>query len=88
MVLYDRTFESEGGYTLDTAIHDITSQQTTMPFPLALTTFLTETVAMLKGSERRMCMARTVRMLGRGGQRKVAQELGWDRKTIRKGEYE
>jgi hypothetical protein len=35
-----------------------------------------------------MFMAKTVRMLGRGGQRKVARELGWDRTTIRKGEYE
>jgi hypothetical protein len=73
---------------MDTAIHAITPQQKTMPFPLALKTFLTETVVTLKGSERRMFMARTVRMLGRGGQRRVAQELGWDRKTIRKGEYE
>ncbi len=73
---------------MDTAIPTNTAQHKHIPFSPALQTFLTETVATLNGSERRMFMARTVRMLGRGGQRKVARELGWDRKTIRKGEYE
>lgn len=73
---------------MDTAIHPITPQPKNIPLSSAIKTFLAETVATLKGSERRMFMARTVRMLGRGGQRKVAHELGWDRKTIRKGEYE
>jgi hypothetical protein len=73
---------------MDTVMQYITSAQKTSPFPPALKTLLMETAATLTGSERRMFMAKTVRMLGRGGQRKAAHELGWDRKTIRKGEYE
>lgn len=42
----------------------------------------------LKGSARRIFMARTVRELGAGGQRRAARELGWDRETIRKGARE
>lgn len=48
-------------------------------------TWLVETAEALKGSERRRFMARTVKELGRGGQRRAARELGWDRGTIRKG---
>jgi hypothetical protein len=33
-------------------------------------------------------MARTVRALGEGGQRRAEEELGWNRGTIRKGEHE
>jgi hypothetical protein len=33
-------------------------------------------------------MARIVRALGRGGQRYAEGEMGWDRKTIRKGRHE
>jgi hypothetical protein len=33
-------------------------------------------------------MARTVKELGTGGQRRAERELGWDRKTIRKGMHE
>ena len=33
-------------------------------------------------------MARTVRVLGEGGQRRAERELGWNRATIRKGEHE
>jgi len=73
---------------MDTVMHYITSAQKTSPFPPALKTLLMETAATLKGSDLRMFMAKTVRMFGRGGQRKAAQELGWDRTTIRKGEYE
>ena len=73
---------------MDTVIQDMTAGQNTTPFPPSLKTLLLETAARLKGSDRRMFMAKTVRMLGRGGQRKVARELGWDRTTIRKGEYE
>jgi hypothetical protein len=47
-----------------------------------------ETAKQLKGSDRRLFMARIVRSLGRGGQRLAARELGWDRKTIRKGGHE
>jgi hypothetical protein len=39
----------------------------------------------LKGSARRICMARTVQALGEGGQRLAERELGWNRGTIRKG---
>lgn len=44
-----------------------------------------ETAQILQGSERRLFMARVVKMLGRGGQRFVERELGWNRGTIRKG---
>ncbi len=33
-------------------------------------------------------MAKTVRELGRGGQRRAERELGWSRMTIRKGRHE
>lgn len=46
---------------------------------------LIETAKDLKGSARRLFMARTVKALGKGGQRKAERELGWDRQTIRKG---
>jgi Rhodopirellula transposase DDE domain len=49
---------------------------------------LQETGKMLKGSARRLFMARTVRALGEGGQRLAERELGWNRGTIRKGEHE
>ena len=42
----------------------------------------------LKGHERRMFMARVVKALGKGGQSQAARELGWCRKTIRKGQRE
>ena len=42
----------------------------------------------LKGSARRMFMARTVQALGEGGQRLAERELGWNRQTIRKGTQE
>jgi len=42
----------------------------------------------LKGSERRLFLARTVRALGEGGQCQAERELGWNRATIRKGEHE
>lgn len=50
--------------------------------------FLTQTGNALKGSARRIFMAETVRLLGKGGQRKAERELGWDRDTIRKGDGE
>jgi Rhodopirellula transposase DDE domain len=49
---------------------------------------LIKTAKELKGSARRLFMARTVRALGKGGQRKAEEELGWDRGLIRKGEHE
>jgi hypothetical protein len=39
----------------------------------------------LKGSARRMFMARMVQALGEGGQRLAERELNWNRGTIRKG---
>jgi len=42
----------------------------------------------LKGSERRLFMARVVKMLGRGGQVYAEAELKWNRRTIRKGQQE
>lgn len=51
-------------------------------------TFLKETAKSLKGSDRRLFMARTVRELGRGGASLAERELGWNRETIRKGTRE
>ena len=42
----------------------------------------------LRGADRRLFMARTVRMLGPDGQRRAERELGWNRVTIRKGTHE
>ena len=50
--------------------------------------FLSETARTLKGSTRRMFMARAVRNLGAGGQRRAERELGWNRATVRKGRHE
>lgn len=47
-----------------------------------------ETAKQLKGSARRKFMARIVNELGRGGLTYCAQELGWDAKTMRKGQAE
>src|SRR3954469_16597186 len=41
-----------------------------------------------KGSQRRLFMARTVRAMGRGGQRWALEHVGWCRDTIRKGTHE
>ncbi len=49
---------------------------------------LQKTGKALKGSERRLFMARTVKELGKGGQRRAQVLLGWDRSTIRKGMHE
>ena len=42
----------------------------------------------LKGVKRRLFMAKTVQVFGRGGQRMAEKELQWDRETIRKGMHE
>jgi hypothetical protein len=47
-----------------------------------------ETAKQLQGSERRLFMARIVKVLGAGGQRYAERELKWDRTTIRKGMHE
>src|SRR5438105_15878249 len=49
---------------------------------------LVNTAKDLKGSVRRMFIARTVQALGEGGQRLAERELGWNRGTIRKGTHE
>ena len=42
----------------------------------------------LTGSDRRLFMARVVKMLGRGGQVYAEAEMNWNRRTIRKGRKE
>jgi hypothetical protein len=54
----------------------------------SLKALLIETAQALKGSARRVFMARTVKELGPGGQRRAERELGWNRATIRKGARE
>jgi Rhodopirellula transposase DDE domain len=51
----------------------------------SLKILLIETAKSLKGSARRLFMARTVKELGPGGQPRAARELRWGRMTIRKG---
>jgi hypothetical protein len=61
-----------------------------MPMELtdSLKTLLIETAKSLKGSARRLLMARTVQELGPGGQPRAARELRWGRMTIRTGLHE
>lgn len=54
----------------------------------SLKMLLIQTAQQLKGSARRLFMARTVKQLGPGGQRLAQRQLGWERKTIRKGTHE
>jgi len=54
----------------------------------AVKDLLVQTAKALKGSTRRLFMARTVQALGEGGQRLAERELGWNRGTIRKGMHE
>ena len=49
---------------------------------------LIEAAKALKGSKRRLFMAKTVHAMGRGGQCWAQQHLGWCRETIRKGTHE
>ena len=49
---------------------------------------LIDTANKLKGSARRIFMAKTVNVLGPRGQRKAERELGWNRGTVRKGQNE
>jgi hypothetical protein len=50
--------------------------------------FIIKAAKSLKGRERRMFMARVVRVLGKGGQRRAEQEFGWSRGTIRRGMHD
>ena len=54
----------------------------------AVKDLLVQTAKALKGSARRLFLARTVQALGEGGQRLAERELGWNRGTIRKGLHE
>ena len=47
-----------------------------------------KTAQKLKGSDRRQFMAEVVKNLGYGGQTIAERELGWNRRTIRKGMQE
>jgi hypothetical protein len=47
-----------------------------------------DTAKTLKGSDRRLFMAKVVKAMGKGGQRQAETELGWYRGTIRKGMHE
>jgi hypothetical protein len=47
-----------------------------------------DTAKMLKGSDRRLFMARVTRLWGKGGQRYAEAALNWNRGTIRKGTHE
>lgn len=47
-----------------------------------------KTAQKLKGSDRRQFMAQVVKSLGFGGQTIAERELGWNRRTIRKGMQE
>lgn len=49
---------------------------------------IVETARSLRGPQRRLFMARTVKSLGNGGQRRAEAEFGWNRVTIRKGMHE
>src|SRR5262250_3792095 len=59
-----------------------------MEFTDSLKALFMDTARSLKGSARRLFMARTVKELGAGGQRRAARELGCGRVTIRKGLHE
>src|SRR4051812_4976707 len=50
--------------------------------------YLREVAASLRGFDRRLFMARTVRELGPNGQRRAECELGWNRVTLRKATHE
>src|SRR6266545_8419224 len=60
----------------------------TMELTDSLKALFIETATTLTGSARRLFMARTVKELGPGGQRRAERELGWNRETIRKGSRE
>jgi hypothetical protein len=49
---------------------------------------LIDTARALKGSQRRLFMARTGAAMGRGGQIRAEAHLGWNRETIREGTHE
>lgn len=54
----------------------------------AMIPVLIDVAKALKGSRRRLFMAKTVKAMGRGGQVWALEHLGWCRDTIRKGMHE
>ena len=54
----------------------------------AMIPILIDAAKVLKASQKRLFMAKTVRAIGRGGQRWAEEHLGWCRDTIRKGTHE
>ena len=54
----------------------------------SMKTLFIETAKQLRGHARRVFMARTVKELGLGGQRRAERELGWSPTLIRKGTRE
>jgi hypothetical protein len=54
----------------------------------SLKSLFIDTAKTLKGAARRLFMARTVKEMGSGGQRRAERDLGWNRETIRKGMHE
>jgi hypothetical protein len=71
-----------------TDFKDLLNENAVLELKPEIKELLMQTAGALKGSERRLFMAETVRLLGKGGQRKAEKELGWDRDTIRKGTRE
>ena len=60
-------------------------QESVLELTAELKTTYIETAKVLKGSQRRVFMARIVKSLGYGGQSLAERELGWCRNIIRKG---
>jgi len=81
---------SRTAYTsLIRAMPDVAARgEGTMNLTDDLKVFLNETAGTLKGSARRVFMARAVRDLGKGGQRLAEREVGWNRVQVRKGRHE
>ena len=48
----------------------------------AVKTLVQDAATQRTGSARRVLMAKTVREVGKGGQRRAERELGWSRMTI------
>ncbi len=60
----------------------------TLQLPEHLKVLYIKTATKLKGIDRRQFMAEVVKSLGVGGQTLAERELGWNRRTVRKGTKE
>jgi len=60
----------------------------TLKLTKAVKKVLQSAIAALQGPARRLFIASVVTQMGRGGQRRAATELGWNRGVIRKGLHE